>query len=468
MPPQIASIVFIIVTAGLFILDRDRDTKTSKALWIPVIWLWLAGSRSVAEWLAAMGWGPPVNAADTYIDGSPADRNVLTVLLVIGLLVLVRRKRFGALLLANGPLLLFFVYAAASAFWSDYPDITIRRWVKDVGDLVMVMVVVTDRDWYAGIKRFLVRPGFLLIPYSVLLIKYYPAIGRAYNRWTWMVTFTGVTTHKNLLGRVALIFGIAFVWCFLVAYRERTTVHRSRHLIAHGAALTLVVWLFVTANSVTAQSCFLLATAFLLAAGSRALGEKRWVVHVLVAVLLALPLATTILGIGGGAIEEMGRDSTLTGRTAIWEQVLAEVQSPLLGTGFESFWLGDRLERIQVIHPGLNESHNGFVEIYITLGWIGVFLLAVIIIMGYRNIIISMRQNPDIGRLRMAYFIAAVVLSFTEAGFRMLNISWITFLMAVVALPENRSREALRNDSTISAPPRRARWESPSAAFSRP
>ena len=469
MPPRIASIVFLLWMVGLFKLDRDQEAKTSKALWIPAIWMWIAGSRAVSEWCVALGWASPItNVADVYIDGSPLDRNVLTVLLVLGLIVLVRRQRLGTLLSANGPLVLFFLYAAISAIWSDFPDVTFKRWVKDLGDIVMVMVVVTDRDWYFAIKRFLVRPGFILIPLSVLLIKYYPDMGRAYNRWTYMASFTGVTTHKNLLGRVCLIFGIAFVWRFLVAYRDRTMMHRKRHLIAHGAALAMVVWLFAIANSVTAQSCFMLATCFLIAAGSRAFAEKRWVVHVLAAVLVAVPLATTLLGIGGGAIEEMGRDATLTGRTAIWQLVLKEAGNPVVGVGFESFWLGNRLEKIRDAHGGLNESHNGYLEIYLTLGWIGVFLLAVLIITGYRNIIASMRHSPDIARLRMAYLIAALVLSFAEAGFRMLNISWITFLLAVVAIPEDKSRETVHSDSTIAAIPGRAHFATASAAFGRP
>jgi exopolysaccharide production protein ExoQ len=467
MPPQAASLLFILIIAGLYVLDRDRDAKTSKALWIPVIWMAIAGSRALAEWMAALGWGTPISQADAYSDGSPLDRNVLTALLVLGIIVLVRRKRFTALLLTNIPILLFFLYSALSVMWSDYPDITIKRWIKDLGDLVMVMVVVTDPDWYFAIKRFLVRVGFLLIPDSILVIKYYPAIGRSYNRWTWIVSFTGVTTHKDLLGRVCLIFGIAFVWCFLVAWRDKAMVRRARHMLAHGAAIAMVVWLFVMANSVTAQSCLMLAAAFLFVSGSGLFAARRWAVHALVAVCIALPLSTTLLGIGGSALEEMGRDATLTGRTVIWDQVLAETHNPILGAGFESFWLGDRLKRIQSVHPGLNESHNGFVEIYISLGLIGVSLLAIIIVTGYRNIMSSLRFNPDIGRLRMAYFIAAIVLSFTEAGFRMLNTTWITFLLAVMVTPEERSRRVLRDDVQVTATVVRRRVPAASAALSR-
>src|SRR5436309_5976575 len=59
MPSLIASLVFAFGVFGLFRLDRDREVRTSKALWIPAIWLWLCASRSLAEWLAILGWATP-------------------------------------------------------------------------------------------------------------------------------------------------------------------------------------------------------------------------------------------------------------------------------------------------------------------------------------------------------------------------------------------------------------------------
>ena len=47
----LAIIVCIAGVAGLFHFDRDRPLRTSRALWLPVIWLWIVGSRSVSEWL---------------------------------------------------------------------------------------------------------------------------------------------------------------------------------------------------------------------------------------------------------------------------------------------------------------------------------------------------------------------------------------------------------------------------------
>jgi exopolysaccharide production protein ExoQ len=461
MTPGIASCVFVLVIIGLFLLDREPESRVSKALCLPLVWLWLTSSRSATEWMAVLGFGPPpaTKQANMYMEGSPLDRNVLIGLMILALVVLVVRGRFGTLIRANLPIVLFLVYGAMSTVWSDFPDVTIRRWFKAVGCLLMVMVVLRERDRDAATRRLFVWSGFLLIPLSILLIKYYPAIGRSYNHWTWIVSVTGVTTHKNTLGGICQLYGVVFVWHFLAAYRNRQLPDRTRHLIAHGTGLAMVVWLFLQANSVTAQSCFLLATAFLIASTTRAVAQRQWLVHLLMAVLVIVPFTILFLGIGGSAIEGMGRDSTLTGRTDIWPRVIALVDNPLVGTGFESFWLGERLQTMQNYQLGLNETHNGYLEIWVSLGWIGTLFLAFMILRGYRNIIILYRQDPDIGRLRLALFLTVIVSSFTEAAFRTDSVSWIAFLLTTMSHPEGWLRETIQNPQMTAETPGQTQFE---------
>ena len=450
MPPEIASCVFGIGIIGLFVLDRDREVHVSKALCLPFIWLWLTSSRSLTEWMAIAGFGPPLatNRTNMYMEGTPLDRNVLIGLMILALVVLVRRRALGALVRANGPIVLLLLYGAVSILWSDFPDVTIRRWFRAVGCLLMVMVVLSERDRDSAMRRLFVWAGFLLIPLSVLLIKYYPAIGQnmlKVNISTWQLSPVGITTHKNSLGGICQVYGIVFLWHFLTAYRDLQFPNRNHHLIAHGAALAMVAWLFVQANSITAQSCFLLGAVLLIAIGTRVLGRKRWLVHLLVVSLVAVPFATLFLGLGESALQAMGRDSTLTGRTEIWARVIALVDDPLVGTGFESFWLGGRLEAMHRYQLSLNEAHNGFVDLYTSLGWIGILFLAFLIVRGYRNIITCFCRNPNTGSLRLALFVTVIVSSFTEAAFRTESMSWIAFLLITMVTPEEQVRERIRS-----------------------
>ncbi|MBZ5723515.1 MAG: hypothetical protein LAP87_00820 [Acidobacteriia bacterium] len=440
MPTGIATIVFALGIWGLFLLDRDRRARTSPALWIPVAWMWIAGSRAVSLWLAAFGWGdaPGPAMVDQYMDGSPVDRNVLSVLLALALAVLIRRRRqVGTILRANSAVLVFFLYCAVSVIWSDYPDVAFKRWTKALGDVAMLMVVLTDPDRSAALKRFLARTTFLLIPLSVLLIKYYPALGREYNAWSWMPVYGGVTTNKNTLGMICLLFGLGSVWRLLAAYRDRSGGNRIRQMIAHGAILAMVVWLFSVANSMTSLLCFTLAGGMIVATSFSAVVRKPLLVHLSVIGIILLCSSVLFFGLGGDALEAVGRDPTLTGRTAIWGKVLAESGNPLFGTGFESFWLGKRLDKLwNVLGMHLNQSHNGYLETYLNLGWVGVMLLAFLIVKGYRNVMAALRRDPDTGRLWLAYFTVAVIYNFTEATIKMMSPIWILFLLATIAVPK--------------------------------
>ena len=278
MSPSIATLICVAGIAGLYYLDRDREIHTSRALWLPVIWLGVAGSRSVSEWFGILGFGgfgQSMNSAGAYLEGSPLDRNFFLALTLIGVVVLSKKKVVvKRLLRANWPVVLFFVYCAISTVWSDYPDVAFKRWLKAIGDLVMVLIVLSEDDPLSAIKRLVLRVGYLLLPLSVLFIKYYPAWGREYSHFDGRGTFTGVTTNKNILGMICLIFGLGALWCFRQTLLE-PGIRRKAHLIAQGTLFGTAIWLFVMADSATSLSCFLMAAGLLVVTSLGRLGESR-------------------------------------------------------------------------------------------------------------------------------------------------------------------------------------------------
>jgi exopolysaccharide production protein ExoQ len=188
----------------------------------------------------------------------------------------------------------------------------------------------------------------------------------------------------------------------------------------------------------TSLSCFLIASALLLATAFRPVVRRPAVVHWLVAAVLCASISVLFLGFSPGVLNTMGRDPTLTARTEIWTVVLSIANNSLVGTGFESFWLGPRLEKIWSMYSwGPAEAHNGYLEIFLNLGWVGLALLALVIAAGYRTVVAAYRRHLPTGNLWLAYFVVGLIYNFTEAAFfRMMAPAWIFFLLAITGVPE--------------------------------
>jgi exopolysaccharide production protein ExoQ len=389
---------------------------------------------------------------DPASESSPLDAAVFSGLLVAGLMVLVRRKfRFGPFMQWNPFLVLFFLYCGLSTLWSDVPLFVLKHWVKAVGDLVMVLIVLTERDRTAALKRFLSRPGFLLMSLSILFLRYYPALGRVFSPWTGQADNVGISTSKNTLGFICLVFGVGCLWCLLEAVRNGDRDQTSRPLIAYGAGLAMALWLFSQTHSTAAFGCFLMGGGLLVVTGRRALARKPALVHLIVVTVLFAMVYGLVLNPEAGLPEMVGKGPDA--RSKIWEDAISRAVDPWFGTGYESFWVGDRYQKVVLTMGGhVAHAHSGYIEVYLNLGYIGLALLGLVMVSGYRKIIVALGRDPGAGRLRLAFFVAAVVQNITEHAFRQNGVVWIVFLLSVISLPKNSevTREALKGNNLFS------------------
>jgi hypothetical protein len=387
----------------------------------------------------------PAASAEQYFEGSPLDRAVYAVLIALGVIVVFRRwSKVRELVKKNGPILLFIAYCGISVSWSDYPDVAFKRWIKSLGDYVMILIVLTEQDRLLAAKKVFARIAFLLLPLSILFIKYYPDLGRGYAaHWDSTQFLVGVSDNKNMLGMVCMVFGFAATWRVLEAFHGPRRL-RLTTLAVHGAMVAMAIWLLVMCDSKTSLMCFVLTIGVIAAHTFSKVAQRRVVVHTLVTIVILSAFSVLFLGIGGGALHAIGRDPTLTGRTAIWDVLLNVGVNPIVGTGFESFWLGRRLEYVWTfpIVSGLTEAHDGYLEVYLNLGWIGLGLLASLFWTGYHNILRTLVDDPEWGRLQLGFFIIAIVYDFTEAGIRTSDLVWIGLLLAAVGLPIVRRTRA--------------------------
>ena len=436
MGTPLALLVCIIGIAGLFFLDRDKSVRPSVALWLPVAWLWIVGSRPVSYWLGIQTLSQ--DTLNSTLNGSPADAVFFASLMAIGIVfLLLRRKKTSAYLAISGPILLYFLYCLMSVMWSPFHDSAFKRWTKAVGDLVMVLIILTDSQPIAALRRLYSRVGFILFPFSVLLIRY-SDLGRAFDVDGNPMN-VGVTTNKNELGLIVFIISLGALWNVRSLFIHKDEPHRGQRLLAQCALLAFGIALLQMAHSATAVTCFILGAGLMFATNLQFFRNRPGRV-------LALSLGVVLGGglgllFGGGSAlsQSLGRGGGLTGRTDIWAASIAAAGNPVIGAGFESFWNANAHKvnySLQLLGfrdlPNLNTAHNGYIEAYLDLGLVGLCLIVLILISGYRYASRAFRHNPEFASLLLACIVPATFYSITEAGFRILTPSWIFLLLGVV------------------------------------
>jgi exopolysaccharide production protein ExoQ len=436
MNPTVAFLIFSVGVAGLFFLNRDNSVRTSAALWLPVTWLWIVGSRPVSSWFGMESTSSSI--LDATLEGSPLDAAIFAALLGAGVLVLIhRRKLTRAYLGLSGSITVYFLYCLLSVMWSPFHEPAFKRWTKAVGDLVMVLVIVTDGDPIAAIRKVFSRVGFILFPYSVFMIRY-TVTGRGYDP-DGSPENVGLTTNKNSLGLIVFVISLGVVWNLRWLLKHKEEPNRGRRLVAQFTLLGFCLWLLQLAHSATSVICFLLGTGIMIVTGMDFIRRRPGRVLALsLGVVLAGGLGL-LLGGGSAVSQSLGKGGGLSGRTDIWACSIAAAGNPLIGTGFESFWNANAFGVNHCLQvkgfrdlSNLNSAHNGYLQIYLDLGFIGVFLIALILIGGYRYASKAFARDSDAASLMLAFIATGTFYSITEVGFRILTPSWIFLLLGVL------------------------------------
>lgn len=435
MPPFLALILWLVLLLGLLRYDPAKESSTSLALWVPLIWMFILGSRLPSQWLG----GSVETAAQVLEEGNPLDRSIFSVLILLAIVILVSRSfNWSYFILRNFALIAFVSFALVSVLWSDFPFVSFKRWSRDLGNYLVVLVILSDPRPTEAVRTVMRRLCYLLIPLCILLDKYFPGLSRRYDSWTGVGMYVGATTGKNLLGLVALLSGLFFFWDTITRWSDRKERRTKRIIYVNIALLAMSLSVLNTANSTTCRICMVIGCLTIAAAHSKVFRRHPTLLRVMIPGSFCLYLILTLgFGASGDLSAAVGKDPTLTDRTKIWSFLLSMHTNPLVGTGYESFWLGSRLQWVwqRAGVGGINEAHNGYLEVYLNLGIIGLFLLVGFLIVSYRNICRQLTTCFNVGSLNLAIWTIMLFYNVTEAGFRS-GLPWLTVLIGAIVVPE--------------------------------
>jgi len=436
MLAQLAIFFVYFLIFFLFIRDHKNQPMTSWGLWVALIWILILSSRPISLWF---GLGVQVETPDDYLEGSPVDRTIFMLLEIAGLIALLSRKiDWDKIFRASLWLFVFFIYWAISATWSDYSFVSLKRWIKDIGNVIMVLLIFTEKNPTAALKAVFTRLTYVVIPLSVLLAKYFPEFGRYYNPWTWEYTYCGVTTNKNALGAIVFVCALFLIWDLLDMRKEEDKKVAAIDVAAKGLLLAMSFWLLILSNSSTSLMCVLIGTALLVYLNLPSARTQVWYLGTYALITISLILLIFVIpNIVENIVGMVGRDITLTGRTDVWSLSLSLPINPFLGTGYQSFWLGPFAERfwdLFAFKP--TQVHNGYLETYLNGGLMGVVLLLVMILSTGLNLKNGFISGKRYSNLLIAFLVVTLFYNLTEAAFNRMSLVWIVTLLAVLDQPQ--------------------------------
>jgi O-antigen ligase len=247
------------------------------------------------------------------------------------------------------------------------------------------------------------------------------------------IGFPGYFLGKNYMGECASL-------AILLSLHEMVYPGLRRALGA--IVVTIATVLCFLSNSKTALGLLFLAP-FL--AGLTLMIRKNMRISPAI-ILLSLPLCYAVLSsvVSGFNLNHLSYmlygDSTFTGRSIIWDFADYEItRSPLLGWGYQSFWLAGPDAPSIVDAPGwvklMPNAHNGYYDTTLELGYIGYALLVIFIIATLHAIGRVADRDPARAWLTLSLALYIIMWNYLESlwmrGFEFL---WVVFLIVAAEI----------------------------------
>jgi exopolysaccharide production protein ExoQ len=273
--------------------------------------------------------------------------------------------------------------------------------------------------------------GWLVTAVSLLSVFLFPGYGvdHRVDNGAWI----GVYGHKN--------------WCSIMesAFLATAIYRKASSQLSEFLRLSficLAVLLIAMSKSRTGwiSALSMIIVMLLLAALKRFSQKDRAAVGLLIGSGVTLCMAAMASNYDL-LMQFIGKDATLTGRTEIWALVVASaMKRPLFGYGYQAFWgMGLRGESATISLnfgwiPG--HAHDGLLNVWITLGAVGVGLLLLTILQAIRDAIKALRRNPDNEVLwYVSLLVLTMVSNIAEVTYMSPNnLGWILFVVACVGL----------------------------------
>ncbi|MCZ6703703.1 MAG: O-antigen ligase family protein [Ignavibacteria bacterium] len=315
------------------------------------------------------------------------------------LLSIIKREKFFSLIL---------LFSLASILWSEYSFITFKR----IFQIIAIFLTCTSFLIYADSADDIIKPfKYILYPYlllTVMIVFIHPgAIDPLHHTWR------GFTSHKNLLGQISII---AFILCYIIFRLEDTLLGKSTAVFMQVLSVVILVGTYSSTSIISLVFLTGLASILSVDAIFRSIHIGKSVSFIIFSSLITLIVGVIVWFPEYSSVipQLFGKDTTFSGRTDLWEYLLTEASIyPLLGVGFSAYWVPEShhimlMYKTFVWLPG--QAHNGFLDILLQLGYVGLSLIVLMLINYFLKFIKIHKPHPWI-----MIILITIIINFQES-----------------------------------------------------
>lgn len=263
---------------------------------------------------------------------------------------------------AQWPIYILVFFLLISCAWSDNPLLSTRRWLKL---FFMILILIATSENIKILGNILYSYCIITVLSSLTLIIVLPEYG-------WMpyenkLLPIGILGHKGLLGQFSafiipllLFFNKNIIWSIICAFLLLLSQTKGSLI---SLTISLVITTYCTFLYKRKPSFAVFITTLLLS------------FYIL---LFIIYQGEPLSKLNNNLLSLIGKDSTMTGRFPIWGLLLnIGLKKPVLGYGYNSFFSAKNASWLTGLFEwDLTNAHNGFLQAFIEIGIIGVFLFS--------------------------------------------------------------------------------------------
>jgi exopolysaccharide production protein ExoQ len=279
-----------------------------------------------------------------------------------------RRRSLLPVMRDISPYLMILLLCTLSALWSDYQFPTLRRSVT-LTSCVFFGAYCYLTFGLRGILELVGRATVIVGWLSLIVYVALPSVGHE-TAAGYEGAMRGVFSQKNSLGEAMLLAVSCYVYLL---------VDRPKSIAGPLWRLGLLLVCIYLARSATSLVIAMVIMAIGAVFWSAANWRRRAVVVYVLGVFSILVVATALVD-SVQLMAILDRDPSFTGRLPLWDAAFqAAMQRPWLGYGYSGFWNEDS-KIVQSIWAAIEwqapSAHNGYLDIMLQIGLIGLALYA--------------------------------------------------------------------------------------------